>query len=66
MADLVNQLTNNQDEWQCHEAKKKQHAHTYLGLCNHYSELFTRMIGLIFLNAVAQPLLQLSLSLLQT
>ena len=24
-----------------HEAKKKQHARTSSGLCNHYSELFT-------------------------
>ena len=38
----------------------------YLGLRNHYSELFTWMVGLKFLNAVAQPLLQLLLSLLQT
>ena len=49
-----------------HEAKKKQHARTYSGLHDHYSELFTRMIGLKFWNAVAQPLLQLSFSLLQT
>ena len=34
-------------------------------LRDHYSELFAQMDGLNFLNAVAQPLLQLSLSLLQ-
>ena len=45
------------------EAKKKQHACEYSDLCNHYSELFTWIAGLIFLNAVAQPLLQLQLSL---
>ena len=39
---------------------------TYSGLRDHHSELFTRMIGLNFLNVVAQPLLQLSLSELQT
>ena len=48
------------------EAKKKQHAHASLGQCDHYSESFTRMVGLNVLNAVAQPLLQLLLSLLQT
>ena len=30
------------------ETKKKQHAHAYSGLCDQYSELFTRMIGLKF------------------
>ena len=30
------------------EAKKKQHARVFSGLRNHYSELFTRMRGLIF------------------
>ena len=45
------------------EAKKKQQARAYSGQCDHYSELFTRMDGLNFYNAVAQPLL---LSLLQT
>ena len=30
------------------EAKKKQQACTYSGLRGHYSELFTRMIGLNF------------------
>ena len=30
------------------EAKKKQNAHTFSGLRDHYSELFTRMTGLIF------------------
>ena len=48
------------------EAKKKQHAHASSGQCDHYSELFARMDGLNFLNAVAQPLLQLLLSFLQT
>ena len=48
------------------EAKKKQHAYASSGQCDHYSELFTRMDGLNFLNAIAQPLLQLLLSLLQT
>ena len=33
------------------------------GLCNDYSELFTWMAGLNIYNAVAQPLLQLLLSL---
>ena len=46
------------------DAKKKQNACSYSGLGDHYSELFIWMIGLSFLNAVAQPLLQLSLSLL--
>ena len=31
-----------------HEAKKKQHAHTSSGLCDHYSELFTWMAALKF------------------
>ena len=48
------------------EAKKKQQARAYSGQCDHYSELYTQMVGLNFYNAVAQPLLQLSLSLLQT
>ena len=48
------------------EAKKKQHVRIYSGLRDHCSELFTQMIGLNYYNAVAQPLLQLSLSLLQT
>ena len=51
------------------QAKKKQQARAYAysgQQCNHYSELFTRMISLNFKNAVTQPLLQLSLSLLQT
>ena len=30
------------------EAKKKQHACALLGLCDHYSELFTRMAALNF------------------
>ena len=30
------------------EAKKKKHAHTYSGVRDHYSELFTRIIGLNF------------------
>ena len=47
------------------EAKKKQYACKYSGLREHYSELFTPLISLKFLNAVAQPLLQLSFSLLQ-
>ena len=29
-----------------HAAKKKQHAHTSSGLCDHYSELFTWMAAL--------------------
>ena len=48
------------------EAMKKQHACASLGLCNYYSEFITLMAALNFLNAVARPLLQLSLSLLQT
>ena len=48
------------------ESKKKQHVHTSSCLHDHYSELFTQMAALNFLNAVAQPLLQLVLSLLQT
>ena len=47
------------------EAKKKQHVHMYSGLRDDYSELFTWMAILNFYNAVAQPLLQLSISLLQ-
>ena len=47
------------------KAKKKQHAYASLGLHDHYSELFTQMTALNFLNAVAKPLLQLSLTLLQ-
>ena len=31
-----------------HEAKKKQHACAILGLRDHYSELFTRMVALNF------------------
>ena len=31
-----------------HEAKKKQHACALLGLCDHYSKLFTRMAALNF------------------
>ena len=27
------------------EAKKKQHAYASSGQCDHYSELFTRMVG---------------------
>ena len=46
--------------------QEKQHVHMSSGLRNHYSELFTRMTALIFLNVVAQPVLQLLLSLLQT
>ena len=46
------------------EAKKKQHVYASSGQCNHYNELFTRMVGLNIKNAVAQPLLQLLLSLL--
>ena len=38
-----------------HEAKKKQHARASSGLCDHYSELFTRMASLKFENAVTQP-----------
>ena len=30
------------------EAKKKQHAHAFSGLRDHYSELFTRMAALKF------------------
>ena len=30
------------------EAKKKQQAHAYSGQCDHYSELFTQMVGLSF------------------
>ena len=30
------------------EAKKKQHAHVSSGQCDHYSELFARMDGLIY------------------
>ena len=30
------------------EAKKKQQARTYTGQCDHYSELFTQMVGLNF------------------
>ena len=48
------------------EAKKKQHAHASSGQCDHHSEPSTQMDGLNFLNAVAQLLLQLLLSLLQT
>ena len=48
------------------EANKKQHVCTSSGLCDHYSELFTQMASTEFYNAVAQLLLQLSLSLLQT
>ena len=48
------------------EAKKKHHAPASLGLHNHYSELFTQMAALIFLNTVTQPLLQQLLSLLNT
>ena len=44
----------------------KQHARASSGLRDYYSELFTQMEALNFYNAVAQPLLQLSLSLLQT
>ena len=35
-----------------HEAKKKQHACAFSGPRDHYSELFTRMAALKFLNAV--------------
>ena len=45
------------------DAQKKQHVHTSSGLSDHYSELFTQMVALNFLNAIAQPLL---LCLLQT
>ena len=38
-----------------YEAKKKQHARVYSGLCDHYSELFTWMAALKFENAVTQP-----------
>ena len=38
------------------EAKKKQYARESSGLCDHYSELFTRMAALKFVNAVTQPL----------
>ena len=30
------------------EAKKKRHARAYSSQCDHYSELFTRMVGLNF------------------
>ena len=40
--------------------------HIASGLHNHYSELFTWMASLNFWNALAQSLLKLSLSLLQT
>ena len=36
------------------EAKKKQHAYTSSGLCDHYSELFTCTAVLKFENAVTQ------------
>ena len=39
-----------------HEAQKKQHACVSSGLRDHYSELFTRMAALKFLNAITQPL----------
>ena len=42
--------------YQDREAKKKQHACTSSGPRDHYSELFTRMAALNFLNAVTQPL----------
>ena len=38
------------------EAKKKQHTRVSSGLRDHYSELFTRMGALKFVNAVTQPL----------
>ena len=40
------------------EAKEKQHACTSSGLHDHYSELFTQMAALKFVNAETQPLLQ--------
>ena len=40
------------------EAKKKKQAHANSDQCDHYSELFTRMVGQNFYNAVAQPRLQ--------
>ena len=48
------------------EGKKKQHACVSSSLRDNYSELLTWMAALNFYNVVAQPLLQLSLSLLQT
>ena len=38
------------------EAKKKHHVCASSGLCDHYSELFTRMAALKFENTVTQPL----------
>ena len=46
-----------------HKAKKKQHVWASLGLCDHYSELFTWMAALKLQNAVLQLLLQLLLQL---
>ena len=43
-----------------HEVKKKQHARESSDLCNHYSELFTRMAALKFENAITQLLWTLS------
>ena len=34
------------------KAKKKHHARASSALCNHYSELFTRMAALKFENAI--------------
>ena len=47
------------------EAKKKQHARTLSGLRDNYSKLFKQITALNFKNAIAQPLLQISLSILQ-
>ena len=43
------------------KAKKKQHACAPSGLCDHYSELFTRMEALKLKNAVTKRLEQISL-----
>ena len=48
------------------KANKKQHVHASTGLRHHHSWLFIWMAALNFYNAVAQLVLQLSLSLLQT
>ena len=38
------------------KVKNKQHVHVSSGLCDHYSELFTRMAALKFESAEIQPL----------
>ena len=37
-----------------HKAKKKQHAHASLSLCDHYSELFTHSRTLKLVNTVTK------------